>query len=334
MPMRIFVFEYLSATPAAADRSLCAQGWAMLRALLADLALLHDVEPVTLVAAPLLPAVADVSPRIRVREAPYDFLPQFRCLTAVADFTLVIAPETDDRLYTFCRSVEESGGRLLGPSAEAVRRTSDKLTLAELLAVNSIPTPTVAPLGAAGLTFPRVVKPRQGAGSAATFLVRNEEELAACPGRARSEGCAAALIQQPYAGGRAASVALLVGESGAFVLPAAEQTLSDDGQFRYRGGRLPLAVDLDLRARSLAELVVAAVPGLRGYVGIDLVLGPPDVVIEINARLTTSYVGLRRLARFNLAEALLAVASGGRPPAWEWGTGEVVFSASGAARCC
>ena len=32
-----------------------------------------------------------------------------------------------------------------------------------------------------------------------------------------------------------------------------------------------------------------------------------DRVIEINPRLTTSYVGLRALARFNLAEALLAV---------------------------
>ena len=51
-------------------------------------------------------------------------------------------------------------------------------------------------------------------------------------------------------------------------------------------------------------------PGLSGYVGVDVVLGNDgrDWAIEINPRLTTSYVGLRALAGFNLAEAMLAVA--------------------------
>ena len=56
-------------------------------------------------------------------------------------------------------------------------------------------------------------------------------------------------------------------------------------------------------------------PPTVGYVGVDLVLGrepdgSEDVVIEINPRLTTSYVGLRAAARTNLAEAMWQVAQG------------------------
>jgi predicted ATP-grasp superfamily ATP-dependent carboligase len=70
---------------------------------------------------------------------------------------------------------------------------------------------------------------------------------------------------------------------------------------------------LNDRAQKLALRAIAPVDGISGYVGVDLVLGDPpdgsgDVAIEINPRLTTSYVGLRALAEFNLAETLLALA--------------------------
>jgi hypothetical protein len=50
-------------------------------------------------------------------------------------------------------------------------------------------------------------------------------------------------------------------------------------------------------------------PPATGYVGVDLVLGRDphggeDAVIEINPRLTTSYVGLRAATEGNLAEAM------------------------------
>ena len=56
-------------------------------------------------------------------------------------------------------------------------------------------------------------------------------------------------------------------------------------------------------------------PATQGYVGIDLVLGSAedgsaDVVVEINPRLTTSYVGLRQLLKTNLAAAMIEAAAG------------------------
>ena len=86
---------------------------------------------------------------------------------------------------------------------------------------------------------------------------------------------------------------------------------------------MPLSPELNARAQYLGQRAAQAVEGLFGYVGVDLVLGScadgkDDAVIEINPRVTTSYVGLRRLARFNLAEALLAVTTGAALPVLDW----------------
>lgn len=159
--------------------------------------------------------------------------------------------------------------------------------------------------------LPVIVKPVDGCGSQGVRLIRNAEELA-------SANTAAGLRVEEFVPGLAASVSVLCGAGGNYALPACEQRLSDDGCFYYLGGRLPLAHELDQRARRLALRAIGALPATVGYVGVDLVLGAEadgsgDRVIEINPRLTTSYVGLRALSRVNLAAAMLAVARGEEP---------------------
>jgi hypothetical protein len=102
-------------------------------------------------------------------------------------------------------------------------------------------------------------------------------------------------------------------------LTPCKQRVSEDGQLRYQGGELPLAAGLGQRAVALADRVLAALPDARGYVGVDLVLGrdpggAEDFVVEVNPRLTTSYVGLRAAATSNLAEAMIRVAEGDASP--------------------
>jgi predicted ATP-grasp superfamily ATP-dependent carboligase len=182
-----------------------------------------------------------------------------------------------------------------------------------------------------------VCKPRHGAGSQATFFARDDTELSLCIGHAHAEDWEGEMIVQPHVPGLAASVAFLTGPGQRVALPATEQVLSDDWRFHYQGGRLPLPADLNSRAQQLAERAVAAVEGLCGYVGVDLVLGEAadgseDRVIEINPRLTTSYVGLRALARFNLAAAMLAATTGAALPPLRWRQGPVRFSADGRVR--
>jgi hypothetical protein len=146
---------------------------------------------------------------------------------------------------------------------------------------------------------------------------------------------------QEFCPGRAASVAGLCGGGRRpELLPPCWQWL-EPPTFAYRGGEVIVARDLAERARRLASRALAALPPSRGYVGIDLVLGEPtdgsrDVVIEVNPRLTTSYVGLRRLAKSNLAEVMWLLATGTtanvtcRPRPLQFDTVGRVWSTAGA----
>jgi hypothetical protein len=343
--MRVFVYEYLCAGGTARQPSapsLRAEGKAMLSAVLADLAQVPGIQVETL-----------LNQDSKSEEG------RFRELATAADYTLVIAPEFDDILATRCRWVEEAGGRLLGPSAEAVKQTADKLLLARHLSDHGIRTPGASSLrvsnpslkrerGAAttaslahasgsdsrALGFPAVWKPRYGAGSQATFRVQAEGELAAWVAQARAEGWEGEAILQPFVPGLPASVAWLLGPRQQVALLPARQILSTDGRFRYLGGTAPLAPELAERAVPLTRQAVQTVPGLRGYVGVDLVLGDAtdgsqDWVIEINPRLTTSYVGLRALAETNLVQAMLHIVIGKAIPRLKWRAGLVQFQADG-----
>jgi predicted ATP-grasp superfamily ATP-dependent carboligase len=78
---------------------------------------------------------------------------------------------------------------------------------------------------------------------------------------------------------------------------------------------------------------MAILPEPIGYIGVDMVLGEDalgagDAVIEINPRLTTSFVGLRAIARTNLAQAMLAVAEGAALSP-KFTDGGVAFTADG-----
>ena len=71
---------------------------------------------------------------------------------------------------------------------------------------------------------------------------------------------------------------------------------------------MPLPEPWSTRARDLAVRAASTVPSLRGFVGVNLMMGDDpdrDTVIEINPRLTVSYVALQRLCRFNMASAMI-----------------------------
>jgi predicted ATP-grasp superfamily ATP-dependent carboligase len=174
-------------------------------------------------------------------------------------------------------------------------------------------------------------KPRYGAGSQATFLVADAAALAALlaqPSVLRPEVFGETLVQ-PFVPGVPASVAFLIGPGQTVPLAPALQHLTHHDGFHYLGGEVPLPEPLAARAVALAERAVGTVPGLLGYVGVDLVLGDADVVLEINPRLTTSYLGLRALCRDNLAAAVLRLARGEPVSPLNWRAGRVRFGAEG-----
>jgi len=247
-------------------------------------------------------------------------------LAANGDHTLVIAPECNGMLERLSQVVLDAGGHLLGAAPSAIRLTADKFAMADFWRRRGVATPaTLDAREIPDFASPWVLKPRDGAGSQATYLVADRAGLKQALAAARTEWQNDLILQQ-FIAGQAASVALIVGGNETIALAPTWQTLSRDGRFHYHGGRLPMAGEFGERAIRLARRAIAGIDGLRGYVGMDMVLGDngDDHAIEINPRLTTSYLGLRQLCRENLAELILEAARG-RPlkaPTWRDGTVE------------
>jgi predicted ATP-grasp superfamily ATP-dependent carboligase len=311
--MKIFIYEFTCATPSrsALAQSLRNEGQAMLAAVLADFERIDGVRTSTLLADDCHWTFGRVCERTG-----RDEYQAFVRLAGAADYTLVIAPEFDALLETRCQWAREAGGRTLNGTLAAIQLTADKLQLARHFEQHQIPTPAACLVPSLPRNFPAVLKPRHGAGSQSTFLVNDAAQLKHSVDVAHAEALAGEFIVQPFVAGLPASVAMLTGPCGNVPLwPAAQHLSTDDGRFRYLGGTVPLPERYWQRAIALAERAVASVSGLCGYVGVDLALGDADdgsadAVIEINPRLTTSYIGLRQITEVNLAEWMLALATG------------------------
>lgn len=321
--MRVFVYEYLTGEgigrdPADPLHSLYREGRAMRDAVAEDFGRIAGVE-------------------VLVPEAYEDEDHEHEVWRHAegCDVTLIIAPELGNHLERLYWSVWTSAGRLLGPSVEAIRLASNKLALAEHWRKHGVPSPATTDREPTGCeAFPVVWKPRDGAGSTLTFRLDAPRDVARARAIRDADGYTGPMILQEFVPGRPASVAFLCGPTGNVPLLPCLQLLSDDGRFKYLGGELPIPPHLAERAVELGRRAVDGIPGLRGYVGVDLVLGDAadgsaDYAIEINPRLTTSYVGLRALADFNIAEVMLRVASGEPPGELPWKPGRVRFRPDG-----
>ena len=114
-------------------------------------------------------------------------------------------------------------------------------------------------------------------------------------------------IAQPYVDGLATSLSILCRDGDACLLSTNEQRVAQtEGVFRLQGCVVGSSRAACEYYGHLAIKIAAALPGLWGYVGVDLIesaAGPQ--VLEVNPRLTTSYAGLRRCLATNPASLVL-----------------------------
>jgi len=298
---------------------LAAEATAILRALLRDfsawgrlrvVATWDDRDP-----APTLPA-DEVVP---IRASSYR-----EDLAAVArrcGAALVVAPETGGELERTTRLMEAVDVLVVGSPSWAVAAAADKARCPDRLATAGVACPRTVlttPRGAVEdarhVGYPLVMKPRFGAGCERVALAADEDELdAALTAFGRRDE--REVVLQEYVRGEAVSVSLLASDDGVLPLGVNTQDVRPGVPFEYRGGAAGVDHPRGKGIVAAARVAVGALPGLRGHVGVDLVVAPDRcVVIEVNPRLTTSYVGLRRALRANLAELVWRAVVEGRLP--------------------
>jgi hypothetical protein len=211
------------------------------------------------------------------------------------DVAVVIAPEGE--LEPISTSLEEKGIRVLGSPPESIRISADKwLTYLALRA--KVPQP---------LTWEKrpnregriLVKPINGVGcEGIAFLRKRSSEK---------------VIFQEFLEGTHASCCLLIGKSGGVALSVNRQEISiTEGGFEYLGGEVPLSNGSVEECTGVC-LHAGRLLGLRGFCGVDVVIRDHPYVVDVNPRLTTSFVALAKIARANLAELLVDVLLNGSP---------------------
>jgi predicted ATP-grasp superfamily ATP-dependent carboligase len=322
--LKLLVYEHISGGGFAnksLPSSILSEGFGMLRTLISDFkAAGHSVSSVLDSRLSMLnpPIEADcIVPVSSSREAEA----AIEKISESVDAAYMIAPESDQVLQTFVENVERTGVTSLNCRGSAIIRVSNKEIFHGAAKRMGLPTPATMVVNAfedvakirqivsAKLGFPLIFKPADGGACCGLSVVINENQVAGAVRKIIRESSSKSFIVQELVQGVAVSVSLIC--TGKEVLPISlnKQDVSlttPRTVSTYNGGMVPLNSPFKGEAFATAEKTVRSFRDLRGYVGVDLVLtkeGP--TVIEVNPRLTTSYVGVRKVVRFNPAQAII-----------------------------
>jgi predicted ATP-grasp superfamily ATP-dependent carboligase len=273
----------------------------------------------------------------------------FTRLAIEADYTLVIAPETEGILFDRARILDRIGARSLGSRPSAIAEAGNKLVTFHRFRASGVRTPPTRVVSSrvgwprritfpmaelagccplievpesfadqppglladAEIEHPGVLKPFDGAGSTHTFLLAGQSEWP------DPDWAPKVALLQPWIDGELKSASVLVDIEGRpHLLGVAGQRVSvDRGRISYLGGIAPRAFDEG--TLRMVSRVVRSLPGLLGWVGIDFVddgTGEP-IVLEVNPRPTTSVVAfLLLVGPGTLASSWLSMVEDSPPP--------------------
>lgn len=332
--MKIFVGEYicgggLSTLPTSdVASSLLREGKAMLSSLLEDISQFAEVHTIVDVEScgKLLHLSSDRHldrNRLHVHKfsrissnSEEELIDHWVRVAKTCDLSLIVAPETDKTLLRIVESFRDRGIEVVAPSKQFIEVASDKRETATRLSNAGVPHPfttwlqinqgdaqyhTVGKYDPDKKDRPQsfLIKPHDGCGSQGICWFGTYSDAL----RALQND----QVLQEKASGKDVSIAVISSDKQTCLLPAVSQTLDAD-TLEYLGGEGPLSEALQDRARNIALQALNAMPeGKRGFIGLDLIIGDSpelDYVIEINPRVTTSYVGLRKMIAGNLAAKL------------------------------
>jgi len=322
--LRLLVYEHVSGGGFAEEpisSGVLSEGFGMLRTLISDFkASGHYVT--TLLDSRLAklnpPIGADcVVPVFSSREAKV----AIRKISESADAAYIIAPETDQVLQSLVESIEQTGAASLNCPANIIEKVANKAVLHKTLRKLGLPSPETIMFSVLDdvteikatingrLNFPLIFKPLNGVSCCGLSVVRHEDQVASAVGKITRESSSKNFVAQELINGVAASVCLISTGSEALSISLNKQYVTigaPEAISSYDGGLVPFDNPLKPEAFAITEKIVKSFQDLRGYVGVDLVLTEKEIVaVEINPRLTTSYVGLRRVVTFNPAQAII-----------------------------
>lgn len=252
-------------------------------------------------------------------------------LSEEVDGGYVIAPETNGILHSLVEIIEQSGAESLNCSASAIEKVSNKANYYKIMRTMGVPIAETSLFRATDdineiikavrdrWEFPVIFKPVDAVSCCGISVVKSEDQVATAVAKIMKESANENFLVQELIEGDAASVSMF--STGNCVMPVSlnyqhVRLKTAEACSSYTGGSVPFNHLLRNEVFKMATKSVESVQGLRGYVGMDFILtDKAAVAIEINPRLTTSYVGLRRVVNFNPAQAIINAVLKGELPA-------------------
>jgi predicted ATP-grasp superfamily ATP-dependent carboligase len=150
-----------------------------------------------------------------------------------------------------------------------------------------------------------MIKPVDGAGCAGSYLVTHSQDFDLVPTNK------AAYIIQPHLQGEKISLSCLFKQGRGWLVCVNLQCFElRDRQYHLTNIVVNHHPDPGCYQTSIDQIALA-MPELWGYIGIDLIETATQTwVLEINPRLTTSFVGILDAVGINIAEAVLQMLHG------------------------
>ncbi len=309
--MKILVLEYATAT-GLDDPSIRSEGQAMLNGLIDDFKdknvdyLISSTSPIS--------DNGNCNP-VELKEDLMDWLHK-----NISNYTscLIIAPEEDFLLHNITNFMEKKGVNIIGSNSDAVMTCSDKFKMYEALK-NDVPIIKTEKVFFNDIdeynafnNEKKVVKPADGVSCSGIQIVNSFDEMKKAASSIETN--IPYFIIQDFIEGTSASVSLISNGEEAAPLSLNFQNINfSDHGINYNGGQVPLSHELEDEAKNIAKKAVESIDGIKGYVGVDMILGDEVHLVEVNSRITTPYVALRRILNFNLGDAILDSIDGKLP---------------------
>ncbi|MHC1592246.1 MAG: ATP-grasp domain-containing protein [Candidatus Helarchaeales archaeon] len=320
---KVFIFEFFSGG-GLSDReipgSILSEGFAMLATALEEFSHLDDIELITTLDYRIHEYQRLLTAKWVIRIDPNDNF--INVLENVLDNSfdgfLFIAPETGDILYNLTRIFEKRGIPNLGCRSDAIKLTRNKYktlkTLEKLgftvpksmlLSINE-ETLTIFEKGKS-LGIPFVIKPIDGISGIGLRLIHDLTELREGLDVILKESPEPWVLLQEYIKGVNVSVSLISRKEEIFPLTLNYQDINLEREdTEYQGGYLPFEHERKDEIMNVAINIIKKIPGLENYVGIDFVVNENGIYfMEINPRLTTSFIGICTAAPFNVARLIM-----------------------------
>ncbi len=248
---------------------------------------------------------------------------------------IFIAAENNNNLYNITKILEENNVNLYTSTSEACLKSSDKYETYESLPMN-IPQPKsfrfkIDPKGywkraienlhekwqAEDPLTPLklIIKPLMGVDCEDIVIIEKIEDLTLDLDKIFTPG--SRVLVQEYIEGTDISVSLISDGENAMPLSLNEQYVElKDDKGRYLGGKLPFENKYGDEALEIAKKAVESMEGLKGFVGVDLIINADEkdiysvYLLEINSRFTTPYVGLKQISNINIGDSIIKLIDG------------------------